>query len=425
MKKDKKICVIGLGYIGLPTACYLASSGYQVIGVDINKKKIESLVKSKLPFFEPGLGKLFKTARKNLEISLKSQKADIFIISVPTPITSKKKADLKFVIQAAKDINKVLNNGNLVILESTVPPGTVEKVVLPILLKGHKNFKIYLSHAPERAIPGNTLLEMKNNDRIIGGIDKKSAFLAKQIYSSFVKGDICLTDATTAEFVKLIENTFRDINIAFANELAKLSDKIDVNVWEAIKLANLHPRVNIHSPGPGVGGHCIGVVPWFLINTRPNDTQAIKLARQINDSMPAYVIKYISLMLKGIKNPRITILGVAYKANVDDWRETPALQIIKLAKNKKWQVKIHDPLVKNFPYSITTDFNKATEDSDCLVLITNHNFYKKINPEQIRNMRNKKIFDSRNFINKEKWQKAGFKVKILGDGEKLPNSQNL
>lgn len=416
MKKNETICVLGLGYIGLPLTSYLAASGYRVIGVDINKKKIDSLVKGKLPFFEPGLGKLFKTARKNLKISLKSQKADIFIISVPTPITSKKKADLKFVIQAAKDINKVLNNENLVILESTVPPGTVEKVVLPILLKGHKNFKIYLSHAPERAIPGNTLLEMKNNDRIIGGIDKKSAFLAKQIYSSFVKGDICLTDAATSEFVKAIENTFRDINIAFANELAKLSDEIDVNVWEAIKLANLHPRVNIHSPGPGVGGHCIGVVPWFLINTRPNDTQAIKLARQINDSMPAYVIKYISLMLKDVKKPRLTILGVAYKANVDDWRETPALQIIKLAKNKKWQVKIHDPLVKNFPYRITTDFNEATEDSDCLVLITNHNFYKKINPEQIRNMRNKKIFDSRNFINKEKWQKAGFKVKILGDG---------
>ena len=416
MKKNKTICVLGLGYIGLPTACYLASSGYQVIGVDKKREKVKLLKKSRLPFFEPGLDKLFKKARKNLEFSLKPKPADVFLICVPTPLTKNKKVDLKYVIQAAKDISKVIRDENLVIIESTVPPGTGEKVVLPILLKGHKNFKIYLSHAPERAIPGKTLLEMKNNERIIGGIDKKSAFLAKQIYSSFVKGDIDLIDAATSEFVKVIENTFRDINIAFANELAKLSDKIGVNVWEAIKLANLHPRVNIHSPGPGVGGHCIGVVPWFLINTRPNDTQAIKLARQINDSMPYYVIGSVSKLLKGIKNPKITILGVAYKANVDDWRETPALKVIEIMKKNKWQFQIHDPYVKDFSYEIEGNFQKAVKSSDCLLLLTDHNFYKQLKPEKLKGMRHKIIFDSRNAIDKEKWQKSGFKVKILGDG---------
>jgi len=414
MKINKKICVIGLGYIGLPTACYLAKSGYQVIGVDLNKTKIKTLKQKRIPFKEPGLSSLFKKALKNLQFSLKPEPADVFIISVPTPVTSNKKPDLKFVKQAAKSINKILKNENLVVLESTVPPGTTEKIVLPILKKGHKNLRIYLAHAPERAIPGRTLKEMTENERIIGGIDEESAELAKGIYSSFVRGKIYLTDATTAEFVKLIENTFRDVNIAFANELAKLCDEIEIDVWEAIKLANLHPRVNVHLPGPGVGGHCLAVDPWFLVKKGLDSTKAIKLARNINDSMPFYVIKWVSKMLKYIKNPTVTILGVAYKANVDDWRETPALKIIKLAKNKGWQVKIHDPLVKNFLYKIEKDFKKATEKSDCLILVTDHDFYKNINPTSICNMRNKIIFDSRNFINEKEWQKCGFKVKILG-----------
>lgn len=412
--KNKKICVLGLGYIGLPTACNLASIGYQVVGVDTSREKIKTLNQKKLPFEEPGLFPLFQKAFKNLKFSLVPEVADVFIISVPTPINNNKKPDLKFVRQATKDINKVLKDGNLVIIESTVPPATAEKVVLPLLKRGHKNYKIYLAHAPERAIPGRTIKEMTENDRIIGGIDKDSAERAKEIYSSFVKGKIYLTSVTTAEFVKLIENTYRDINIAFANELAKLCDDIGIDVWEAIKLANLHPRVNIHLPGPGVGGHCISVDPWFLIKKGVNGTQAIKLARKINDSMPEYVIRRVSEMIKNIKHPTVTILGVAYKANVDDWRETPALKIIKLAQSKTWHVKIHDPFVKDFPYKIEKDFVKATENSDCLILITDHDFYKNINPNKIQNMKNKIIFDSRNLIDVNKWQNAGFKVKILG-----------
>ena len=414
MKKDKTICVLGLGYIGLPTACFLASAGYKVIGVDLNKKKIDVLKKRKLPFDEPGLKKLFQKGFKNFTFTTNVHPADVFIISVPTPITNNKKADLTFVKQAAKNISQVLKDKNLVIIESTVPAGTTEKIVLPILKKKNKNYRIYLAHAPERAIPGRTIKEMAGNDRIIGGIDDKSRELTKSIYSSFVKGRIYLTDATTAEFVKLIENSFRDINIAFANELAKLCDSIHVNIWEGIKLANLHPRVNIHLPGPGVGGHCLATDPWFLIKRGVNGTKFIKLARNINDSMPDYVVGRVVEMLKGIKKPTVTILGVAYKANVDDWRETPALKIIRLIKKKGWRVKIHDPLVKNFPYKIEKDFKKATKNSDCLIMVTNHDFYKHINPAKIKNMRNKNIFDSRNSIDIEKWQKAGFKTKTLG-----------
>ena len=416
MKKDKKICVIGLGYIGLPTACYLAKAGYKVIGFDLNKTKIKRLKQKKLPFQEPGLEDLFKKSFANINFSSHIEPADVFIISVPTPITDKKKPELKFVKKAAADINKVLKEKNLVIIESTVPPGTSKKIVLPLLTKKHKQLKVYLSHAPERAIPGKTIGEMIKNDRIIGGIDKKSTDLTKEIYSSFVKGKIHLTDATTAEFVKLIENTFRDINIAFANELVKVCNGDGINVWEAIGLANLHPRVNIHQPGPGVGGHCISIDPWFLIKkANDNVTQFIKLSRKINDLMPSYVIQCVSKMLKDVKKPKITVLGVAYKANVDDWRETPALKIINIAKKSGWQVKIHDPFVKGFPYKIETNFNKATKDSDCLVLVANHDCYKTIDPMKIKNMKTKRIFDCRNFINGKKWQKAGFDVKVLGN----------
>jgi UDP-N-acetyl-D-mannosaminuronic acid dehydrogenase len=393
----------------------LASSGYKVTGVDLNKKKVDVLSKGKLPFDEPGLEQLFKKGFKNFVFSTNVQPADVFIISVPTPITENKRPDLSFVKQAAKDINKVIKSGNLVVVESTVPPGAAEKIVLPILKSNRKNLEIYLSHAPERAIPGKTLKEMSRNDRIVGGINEQSARLTKEIYSSFVKGKIYTTSATTAEFVKLTENSFRDINIAFANELAKICDEIGINIWEAIKLANLHPRVNIHLPGPGVGGHCLAVDPWFLIRRGSNGAKFIKLARNINDSMPNYTISCVSRLLRGIKKPTITVLGAAYKANVDDWRESPALRVIKIAQKKGWQVKVHDPYVTDFPFKIEKGFNEAVKDSDCLVLITNHDFYKEVDPTRIKNMRSLNIFDARNCIDKQKWQKVGFRVDVLGE----------
>ena len=410
----KRICVVGLGYIGLPTACYLAKAGYKVIGVDTNEKIIQTLKEGSAPFEESGLQILFNKGFKNFEFSLTPKPADIFIISVPTPITKTKKPNLIFIKRATKSIAKVINDNNLVIVESTITPGCSEKIILPILKREHPDYRIFLAHAPERAIPSKTLTEMVENDRIIGGIDKDSAELAKNLYSTFVKGKIHLADATTAETVKLLENTYRDINIAFANEIAKLCDKIGINVWEAIKIANLHPRVNIHLPGPGVGGHCISVDPWFLMRKDGVGNEMIKLSRMINDSMPNYIIKCVSKMLNDIKNPTITILGAAYKANVDDWRETPALKIIELAQNKEWKVNVHDPLLKDFPYEIEKDFKKATQDSDCLLILANHSFYQTIKPLEIKNMKNKNIFDSRNSIDETRWKDAGFTIKILG-----------
>ena len=414
MNMLKKICVVGLGYIGLPTACYLAKAGYKVIGVDTNEKIIQTLKDGTAPFEEPGLQTLLNKGFKNFEFSLNPKEADIFIISVPTPITKAKKPNLNYIKRVSKSIAKVIKHNNLVIVESTITPGCSEKIILPILKRKHPDYRIFLAHAPERAIPGRTLIEMIENDRIIGGIDKDSNQLAKDLYSTFVKGKIYLTDTTTAETVKLLENTYRDINIAFANEIAKLCDKIGINVWEAIKIANYHPRVNIHLPGPGVGGHCISVDPWFLMRKDGIDNEMVKLSRMINDSMPNYIIKCVSKILKDINTYTITILGAAYKANVDDWRETPALKIIELAKNKGWKVKVHDPLLKDFPYEIEKDFKKATQDSDCLLILADHSFYQTVKPLEIKNMKSKNIFDSRNSIDEAIWKEAGFTIKILG-----------
>ena len=331
-----------------------------------------------------------------------------------------KKPDLTYVESASRSVGGVVEDGNLVVLESTVPPGTSEKIVLPILLKGKKKgTRIYISHAPERAIPGKTISEMVGNDRAIGGVNPESTALTVEIYSSFVKGKIHPTDATTAELVKLIENTFRDVNIAFANELAQLCESIGVNVWEARRLANLHPRVNIHSPGPGVGGHCISVDPWFLVRRGNAGTDMIKLSRKINDSMPHFVISQVAEMLEGINAPTVTVLGVAYKGNVDDWRETPALEIIALAEKNGWKVKIHDPLVTTFPLEVEKDLENAIQGSDCLVIVADHDLYKDIDPAKIKGMRRKIVFDSRNLIDELAWKSAGFDVRVLG--KPLPN----
>lgn len=412
-----KICVLGLGYIGLPTALLFASNGFEVIGVDINKKIVNVLNKGKVPFKEPGLDKLLKKAKNNFTTQTHVVDADIFLIAVPTPFEkSVGVTNLKYVRLATEMIYPHLKLKNLVILESTVPPGTSEKLVIPILEKsGLKAGDFYFAHCPERAIPGKTLYEMIHNDRVIGGYDKKSAELTKEIYSSFVKGNIYLTDVKTSEFLKLIENTYRDVNIALANEFAKIAEEIGINIWEAIKLANKHPRVNILKPGPGVGGHCIAIDPLFLTENS-TECRMILLAREINDSMPNYVLQIVRSLLKGIKDPIITVFGVAYKGNVDDTRETPALKFIKLAENEGYKVKCYDPYVKEFEYEIL-DLDEAVKDSDCIVIISDHSQFKEIEPEKISKlMRNKNIVDSRNILDKNKWKKAGFNVKILGDG---------
>lgn len=414
----KKICVLGLGYIGLPTALLLASSGFEVIGVDINKKIVENLKNGALPFFEPGLEELFAKAHENFEAKEKIEPADIYLIAVPTPLDKYVEVpDMKYVKSALESIISVLEPGSLVILESTVPVGTCERFVIPILEKsGLKTGEFHLAYCPERAIPGRTLYEMVNNDRIIGGIDQISAEMTKKIYSSFVKGNIYLTDVRTAEFVKLIENAYRDVNIAFANEIAQIAEELGINVWEAIELANKHPRVNILRPGPGVGGHCIPVDPFFLVSNSLR-SRLIPLAREINDSMPNYILQIVRSLLKGIKDPIITVFGVAYKGNVDDTRETPALKFIKLAENEGYRVKCYDPYVREFDYEIL-ELDEAVKDSDCIVIIADHDAFKDVDLKKIAKlMRNRNLVDTRNLLDHEKWRKVGFKVKVLGNGK--------
>ena len=410
----EKICVLGLGYIGLPTALLLAQK-YFVVGVDINEKIIKTLNNGNLPFEEKDLNKLFEKVRGNFSATQTIEPADVFIIAVPTPLEeSLKIADLQYVRSAAEMIAPHLTTGNLVILESTVPPCTSENVVIPILEKSGLNSNEFLFvHCPERAIPGNTLFEMINNDRIIGGINEKSSNTAKYVYASFVKGSLLITDTKTAEFVKLMENTSRDVNIALANEFAKIASEMRIDVWKAIDLANRHPRVKILQPGPGVGGHCIAIDPWFLTETSTH-AQMISLARAINDSMPNHILNKVRNILRGVSNPVITIFGVAYKKNVDDWRATPALRLIRLIQSEGWDVRLYDPFVRNFPCTIQT-LHESVQGTDCIIIIADHDIFQEIDPSELR-VRSKNIIDTRNSLKKEKWKNEGFAVYTLGDG---------
>jgi len=416
-----KICVLGLGYIGLPTALLFAQH-YEVVGVDVNEKIVKTLNNGKLPFEEGGLDELFEKVKGNFRAVSEVEDADVFLIAVPTPLEEALKiADLKFVRSAAEMIAPHLKPGNMVILESTVSPGASENVVMSTLSRSGLSPGDYsYVHCPERAIPGNTLNEMINNDRIIGAIDTKSGEFAEEIYSSFVKGNLFQTNVRTAEFVKLMENTYRDVSIAIANEFARMGSECGIDIWEAITLANRHPRVNILKPGPGVGGHCIAIDPWFLTETS-TVTRMISLARSINDSMPNYVLSEVRSLLNGITDPVITIFGVAYKGNVDDWRATPALKLIKLAENEGYKVNIYDPHVTEFPYTLSS-MEDAVRGSDCIVLVTDHDLFKEVNPGKL-NMRNKNIFDTRNILDSDRWNNAGFTYRVLGRGSEKHNSE--
>lgn len=413
-----KICVLGLGYIGLPTALLFANNGHEVVGIDVNKCVVDTLNEGKMPFEEKGFQELLDRAMAKKAFIAKSlvEKADIFLVAVPTPFDSEMRiADLKYVVSACEMIVPNLRKGNLVIIESTIPPSTCDKQVRHILEKSElivcEDF--YVSHCPERAIPGNTFHEMVHNDRVIGGVDEKSTKLTADLYSSFVKGNLHLTTSTTAEMIKLMENTFRDVNIALANEFAQIADDYGIDVWKAIEIANKHPRVNILKPGPGVGGHCIAIDPWFLTENT-NNSSLIMMSRQINDSMPQYVLKMVKEMLSGIQNPTITVFGVAYKGDIADTRATPAKKFIKLAEKEGIHVKIYDPLVKEWCYPIL-GLEEAVNGSDCIVVLTDHSEFKSINLENIyHTMRSLKIIDTRNVIDKPVWIKKGFLVNLIG-----------
>ncbi|RQW79602.1 MAG: nucleotide sugar dehydrogenase [Methanothrix sp.] len=405
-----KICVIGLGYIGLPTASVLATHGFDVTGIEVNQAVIDGVRKGKTDINEPGLSLIVKAAVKSrgLRCQAEAIEADVFIICVPTPINQNKAADLSYVIRAGEVIAPMIRKGNLVILESTVPPGTTKTVLQPILeasgLIAGQDF--YLVHCPERVLPGNLLNELIQNDRIVGGIDEASGQMAKRIYETFVEGNIYLTDAATAEFVKLMENTYRAVNIALANEFAMIAERIGINVLDAIELANKHPRVKILRPGAGVGGHCIPIDPWFIVEKAPEISKLISTVMRINEKMPEHVVSLVkdafSEAGKDINGSKILILGIAYKGDVNDARETPATPIIKSLKDLGAETVIYDPLVTHFSMKIEKDFKKAVAGADALVIVTDHSEFKNMDlATAMRLMKEKPILiDSRNLVAK-------------------------
>ena len=420
----KSICVVGLGYIGLPTAVMFANHGHKVHGVDVNEKAVTMIQNKELHIEENGLQERLDMAIDGgmLTASMKPEEADVFIIAVPSPIKADKTAELEYVRQATASVVPFLKKGNLVILESTVPPRTVEDVMMPELIQSGLEIgtELFVSHSPERVIPGKVFKELVSNDRIIGGINEESARLTSELYASFVEGTMHETDATTAELVKVMENTYRDVNIAFANELAMIAQGINVNIWEAIKLANYHPRVNIHMPGPGVGGHCIAVDPWFLVELDPEKAQIIHLARKTNDGMPSYTAQLTADILnaKGIKDPKIAVLGLAFKGNIDDMRESPSVEVVSQFRERGMNLTAHDPHIKvnNLPEQ-TQSFDEAIKDASALVVLTDHQAFRDIDPTTLTTLSNKIIIDTKNCIDREKWEQAGFDVYLLGDSK--------
>lgn len=421
----KTICVVGLGYIGLPTAVMFSNHGHIVHGVDVNERAVEMLQKKQLHIEEEGLQVRLNKAIESgaLTVSTKPKHADVFIIAVPSPINADKTADLEYVRTATASIVPYVEQGNLVILESTVPPKTVEDVMIPELVKTGLAIgdELYVSHSPERVIPGRVFEELVSNDRIIGGINPVSASLTTELYRSFVKGKMHETDATTAELVKVMENTYRDVNIAFANELAKIAGSMGVNIWEAIKLANYHPRVNIHTPGPGVGGHCIAVDPWFLVELDKENAQMIHLARRTNDGMPAYTAQLTKdiLKAKGIDQPKIAVLGLAFKGNIDDMRESPSIDVLEQLEKSQISFSSYDPHIKeNNATNQTQELEKASKDVDALLILTDHQAFKDLDPVLLKKMvKHPIIIDTKNCINRKKWELAGFDVYVLGDSK--------
>jgi len=422
----EKICVLGLGYIGLPTASTFATHGLKVVGVDVNRKVVQGLQNGHLHIYEPGLRTLVQAALRsgNLVVRDQPEEADAFIISVPTPFLDDKKADLSFVRAATQVIVPHLRKGNLVILESTSPPRTTIDVVAPILeqsgLKAGQDF--YLAYSPERVLPGQILREIVENARVIGGIDQASAEAGRDLYQIFVLGDIILTTATTAEMVKLMENTYRDVNIAIANEFSRLADRFGVDVWEAIDIANLHPRVNILHPGPGVGGHCISVDPWFFVEAAPDITTLIRASRNVNDAQPEFVLEVIKRIAGGdISGLSITLLGLSYKADVDDLRESPAVEVAHLLLKAGARVTAYEPYKLDFQLEglrVETTLEAAVGHTEVIVLLVGHKMLKEINPKNLSGLTNARIaLDTVNGWNASDWENAGFTLFKLGVGD--------
>lgn len=398
-----KITVIGLGYIGLPTAIMFANHGQQVIGIDVKKNVIEMLNEGKLHIEEPGLKEELDCAISsgNFTAQLEMEESDAFIISVPTPNLpdAYRSCDLTYVEDAVQKIIPFLKRGNVVILESTIAPRTTEDVVKPLLENAGFTIgeDLFLVHCPERVLPGKIIHELVHNNRIIGGVTPNCVEAGKRVYGVFVKGELIEASAGAAELSKLMENTYRDVNIALSNELSKIGEALHINALEVIEMANKHPRVNIHSPGPGVGGHCLAVDPYFIVSAAPEQTPLIQQARAINNSMPNFILDKINEFMEKINGKKITICGVTYKGDVDDIRESPALKVIQLLDEQTdFTLSIFDPHVKK-PW-IETDFEEAVHSADLLVILSNHSEFKWITEENLNSMNQKNIFDTKGII---------------------------
>ena len=394
------INVIGLGYIGLPTALMMASHGVEVVGTDYNKELVATLNAGRTTFKEDGLDELFAQAVEGgIKFTTEYQVTDTYIVSVPTPYDSfSKKVDACYVVSAVKTIMEVCPKGATVVIESTVSPGTIDKYVRPVIEENGFIIgeDIHLVHAPERIIPGNMVYELLHNNRTVGADDAATGEKIKNLYASFCQGDIVVTDIRTAEMTKVVENTFRAVNIAFANELAKICRHDGMDVYEIIRICNMHPRVNILQPGPGVGGHCISVDPWFLVGDYPSLTKVINESMKVNDSMPDFVLNRIHEIMKenNITDiSRVGLYGLSYKENVDDPRESPTIQLLESqARHLAAPLKSYDPYFENdIVPNQYHDFDKFLEDTDLVVIMVGHSQIR----ENADKLSNKIVFDTR------------------------------
>ncbi len=391
---------MGQGYIGLPTAALFSRSHCEVVGVDINEEIIDNLNKGIIHIEEPGIADIIKKSVKNntYKASLTPEKADAFIITVPTPyIIENYSCDLSYVVTACETIIPYLEKGNTIIIESTIAPMSTDETIKPIFEKAGFTIgeDLYLAHCPERVLPGRILEELVHNDRIIGGVTPDCSVKASEVYGQFVEGNLMLTEAKTAELSKCMENTFRDVNIALANELTKICAEIGVNALDVIKMANKHPRVNLHSPGPGVGGHCLAIDPYFIYAKAPETAKIIKLARDTNNSMPKFVCEYVR---KIISTGKIAVLGISYKGNTGDDRESPAYEIIAELENDGYEIAIHDPHIKREGLVSLAD---AIDGADLILILCDHNEFKHPDYELIgKKMKNPIIFDTKNIIHR-------------------------
>ncbi|CUB13315.1 nucleotide sugar dehydrogenase [Bacillus subtilis] len=398
-----KVCVIGLGYIGLPTSVMFAKYGVDVIGVDVQPHVVDSLNNGEAHLEEPGLQEFLDEAlaNGNFKAQLVPEPADAFIIAVPTPnnINDNMSCDLTYVLQAVDNIIPYIRKGSTIIVESTIAPRSIEDYVQPLLEQNGFTIgeDIYLVHCPERVMPGNIFHELANNMRIVGGITPSCSEAGEKVYRTFVKSKIVKTDAKTAEMSKLMENTYRDVNIALANELTKICNDLHINALDVIEMANMHPRVNIHSPGPGVGGHCLAVDPYFIVAKAPETADLISRSRSINSSMPIYIVEKVREIMEMVNGRTITIGGLAYKGDIDDLRESPALEILEMLKSeKKYEVRAYDPYVNHSENA--QNLTEALGGSDLFLILTDHSLFKTINDEDTNRMSNKVIFDTRNIV---------------------------